>query len=67
MRALDYTFITDCSQVRHIDRGPYHYYPDSGEVYDAIGNYLGTGIIQQGILIVTPDSSLTSHNSHETT
>lgn len=35
---------------------PLLYYPSASEVYDAIGNYLGTGSVENGILCITPVS-----------
>lgn len=37
-----------------LNGGPYHLYPDTGEVYDVIGNHIGTGVWEGKQLIVKP-------------
>ena len=55
MRAVDFPYIRieGASPATERYGAPYHYYPDTGEVYDVIGNYIGSGTIEDGKLIVT--------------
>ncbi len=55
MKAHDISHIIMAgSAIMETGRGPYHLYPDTGEVYDNTGHYIGTGAWEGSKLIVTP-------------
>lgn len=58
MKAIAFTSIHITGACPTTERygAPYHYYPDDGEVYDVIGNYIGSATMKDGKLIVTRES-----------